>query len=60
MTTDRDLIERVAQAMAEETNGGDFRDGRWYAEEHRQLWRRRAQIAIDVVETWKAPPGGWT
>jgi hypothetical protein len=43
------MIERVARAMAERSNGGDFSDGRWYAEEHRKLWRERARAAIEAL-----------
>ena len=42
-------IERVARAMAQSTNGGDFHDERWYSEDHRKLWRQRARVAIETL-----------
>jgi hypothetical protein len=47
--TKADEIEKIAQAMAEATNGGDFNDGRWYSDEHRDLWRKRAEVARAVM-----------
>jgi hypothetical protein len=47
--TKTDEIEQIAQAMAETTNGGDFNDGRWYSDEHRDLWRKRAEVARAVM-----------
>lgn len=40
-----EMIERVAAAMAEATNGGKWDDGH-YCEDHKALWMRRAQAAI--------------
>ncbi len=35
--------------MAEATNGGKWDDGH-YADDHKALWMKRAQAAIDVLE----------
>jgi hypothetical protein len=43
------MLEKVARAMAERTNGGDFANGRWYTEERRRLWRERARAAVEAM-----------
>jgi len=33
-----DVIEKAAQHIAETMNGGEFSDGKWYSEGHRDAW----------------------
>lgn len=42
--------EIVARRMAEENNGGSFYDNDFYTEEQRDVWRKRAETAIRVIE----------
>lgn len=34
-----DIVEQMAQAIAEAMNGGEFNDGKWYTDGQRQAWR---------------------
>lgn len=43
------LIEDIARAMAQETNGGDWDNPNFYHETHKMLWRQRATIALRVI-----------
>lgn len=49
-TSQQLVIDAMARAMAEETNGGDFHDDRYYTEEHRDLWRRRVRAALKAFK----------
>lgn len=55
-----DTVQRVAQAMAEATNGGDWRDNRWYTEYHRKLWQERARVAIKTMREPAGARGLWS
>jgi hypothetical protein len=45
-----DLNEKLAQEAAELINGGEWRDGKWYSEGHRDAWRRALKPAADRIE----------
>jgi len=45
-----DLNEKLAQEAAELINGGEWRDGKWYSEGHRQAWRRAMKPASDRIK----------
>jgi hypothetical protein len=45
-----DLNEKLAQESAELINGGEWRDGKWYSEGHRDAWRRALKPAADYIE----------
>jgi hypothetical protein len=49
-----DLNEKLAQEAAELINGGEWRDGKWYSEGHRDAWRRALKPAADRIEKLKA------
>jgi hypothetical protein len=42
------LQEKIAIAMAVGNNGGDWNSS--YTREHRDIWRRRAQAVIELVD----------
>lgn len=42
-----EITERMAQSIAEAMNGGEFYDGKWYTEGHRNAW-------IKAVTPWAA------
>lgn len=48
-----DLNEKLAQEAAELINGGEWRDGKWYSEGHRDAWRRALKPAADRIEKLK-------
>lgn len=41
-----DWIESAAQAIAEAMNGGEFNNGKWYTERHREAWRKAVGPAL--------------
>ena len=45
-----DIVERLAQQAAETINGGEFYDGKWYTEGHRQACRKAMTPAADEIE----------
>lgn len=45
-----DLIEKLARKAAELINGGEFYDGKWYSEGHREAWRKAMKPAADRIE----------
>ena len=45
-----DLNEKLAQEAAELINGGEWRDGKWYSDGHRDAWRRALEPAADRIE----------
>ena len=45
-----DLNETLAQEAAELINGGEWRDGKWYSDGHRDAWRRALKPASDRIE----------
>lgn len=45
-----DLNEKLAQEAAELINGGEWRDGKWYSDGHRDAWRRALKPAADRIE----------
>lgn len=49
-----DLNERLAQEAAELINGGEWRDGKWYSDGHRDAWRRALKPAADRIEKLEA------
>jgi len=49
-----DLNEKLAQEAAELINGGEWRDGKWYSEGHRDAWRRALKPAADRIEKLEA------
>lgn len=44
-----DVIERVARAIAETGNGGDWDSRSFYQEEHKEFHRKRARAAIEAM-----------
>ena len=60
-----ELNEKLAQEAAELINGGEWRDGKWYSDGHRDAWRMALKPAADRIEklesalreiTWIATP----
>ena len=49
-----DLNETLAQEAAELINGGEWRDGKWYSDGHRDAWRRALKPASDRIEKLEA------
>jgi hypothetical protein len=49
-----ELNEKLAQEAAELINGGEWRDGKWYSEGHRDAWRRALKPAADRIEKLEA------
>ena len=49
-----DLNEKLAQESAGLINGGEWRDGKWYSEGHRDAWRRALKPAADRIEKLEA------
>lgn len=49
-----DLNEKLAQEAAELINGGEWRDGKWYSDGHREAWRRALKPAADRIEKLEA------
>ena len=49
-----DLNEKLAQEAAELINGGEWRDGKWYSDGHRDAWRRALKPATDRIEKLEA------
>ena len=49
-----DLNETLAQEAAELINGGEWRDGKWYSDGHRDTWRRALKPASDRIEKLEA------
>lgn len=49
-----DLNERLAQEAAELINGGEWRDGKWYSDGHRDAWRKALKPAADRIEKLEA------
>lgn len=45
-----DLNEKLAKEAAELINGGEFYDGKWYSEGHREAWRKAMKPAADRIE----------
>jgi len=45
-----DLNEKLAQEAAELINGGEWRDGKWYSDGHRDAWCRALKPAADRIE----------
>ena len=45
-----DLNEKLAQEAAELINGGEWRDGKWYSDGHRDAWRRALKPAASRIE----------
>ena len=46
-----DQIEIGAQAAAEAMNGGSWRTGNWYTEEHKNAWRKAIRAAVEAMAT---------
>jgi hypothetical protein len=44
-----DIVERVAKAIAETGNGGQWDNETFYKPEHREFHRRRARAAIEAI-----------
>lgn len=44
-----EMVERVARAIAEAGNGGQFDDETWYKEYQRDVHRVRARAAIEAM-----------
>ena len=49
-----DLNETLAQEAAELINGGEWRDGKWYSDGHRDAWRKALKPAADRIEKLEA------
>jgi hypothetical protein len=49
-----DLNEKLAQEAAELINGGEWRDGKWYSDGHRDAWRRALKPAASRIEKLEA------
>ena len=49
-----DLNEKLAQEAAELINGGEWRDGKWYSDGHRDAWRRALKPSADRIEKLEA------
>ena len=49
-----DLNDKLAQEAAELINGGEWRDGKWYSDGHRDAWRRALKPAADRIEKLEA------
>ena len=49
-----DLNETLAQEAAELINGGEWRDGKWYSDGHRDAWLRALKPAADRIEKLEA------
>lgn len=45
-----EMVERVARAMAEATNGSKWDDGHYYTGGHKELWMKRARAAIEAMK----------
>jgi chromosome segregation ATPase len=54
-----DLNEKLAQEAAELINGGEWRDGKWYSEGHRDAWRRALKPAADHIEKLAEDAKDW-
>ena len=54
-----DLNEKLAQEAAELINGGEWRDGKWYSEGHRDAWRRALKPAAARIEKLEAGEEEW-
>jgi len=54
-----DLNEKLAQEAAELINGGEWRDGKWYSEGHRDAWRRALKPAAERIEQLEDSSEGW-
>ena len=49
-----DLNEKLAQEAAELINGGEWRDGKWYSDGHRDAWLRALKPAASRIEKLEA------
>ena len=49
-----DLNEKLAQEAAELINGGEWRDGKWYSDGHRDAWCKALKPAADRIEKLEA------
>jgi len=45
-----ELNEKLAQEAAELINGGEFYNGKWYSDGHRDAWRRAMNPAAERIE----------
>jgi len=48
------LNEKLAQEAAELINGGEWRDGKWYSDGHRDAWRKALKPAANRIEKLEA------
>jgi len=48
------LNEKLAQEAAELINGGEWRDGKWYSDGHRDAWRKALKPAAIRIEKLEA------
>lgn len=49
-----DLVEKLAREAAELINGGEFYNGKWYSDGHRNAWRKAMMPAADEIERLRA------
>ena len=54
-----DFNEKLAQEAAELINGGEWRDGKWYSDGHRDAWRRALKPAASRIEKLEAGEEEW-
>jgi len=45
-----DIAEKMAADIAMAMNGGEWKDGKWYAEGHRQAWIKAVKPYSDEIE----------
>ncbi len=50
MEIDMDIVEQMASEIAEKLNGGEWRDGKWYADSHRKAWMDAVKPYADEIE----------
>ena len=45
-----DIVEQMAAAIAVATNGGEWTDGKWYSQGHRDAWVKAVQPYADEIK----------
>ena len=45
-----DIVEQMAADIAMKMNGGEWTDGKWYSQGHRDAWVKAVQPYADEIE----------
>ena len=45
-----DIVEQMAADIAMKMNGGEWTDGKWYSQGHRDAWVKAVQPYADIIE----------